>query len=896
MKRCTMQLWVWYAWFFKLINTFQKINAQKIKILSAQYSSTINIKTVKKKILILFLLMLSANYVFAQHTITGNIKRNNGESVPYATVVIRNTGVSTRADENGVFSINTTQELPFYIQVSAVGYKAQDFQILRVQATPLELILVENALLDEIVVTSRRRTEVLQDVPIPVSVIGGSQIEQSGAFNVNRVKELIPSVQLYTSNPRNTGINIRGIGSPFGLTNDGLDPGVGFYVDGVYYARPAAATLDFIDVERIEVLRGPQGTLFGKNTSAGAFNIITRKASFTPEASFETSFGNYGYIQAKASLSGPLTKKLAGRFSFSGTQRDGLIDNVKTGRATNDLNNIGFRTQFLYKLSEDISITLAGDFTDQKPDGYAQVVVGVAPTLRPAYRQFSAIITDLNYSLPSQNAFDRKIDHDTPWRSGNQLGGVSLNGDVRLGKGTLTSTSAWRYWNWDPSNDRDFTGLQALAKSQNPAKHKNWSQEIRYAGEFSEKLNGVIGLFYINQEVKITGTEESGSAQWRFSQTSTSALWQTPGLFEGYGIYTNASIKSQSAAIFGSLDWQIIEGLHVMPGIRLNYDKKIVDYNRVAKGGLETADPALIALKKGIYSDQFYIADAEEKNFTYQVTLAYKPNRRINAFATYSTSFKPVGVNVAGLPTVNGKAATDLAVIKPEDTKHYQAGIKTTLIDNLTMNLTLHHSAIKDYQTNVQSPELGVNRGYIANAEKVNVKGIEFDANFRANQYFSFYGAAAYTDAKYIRFVNAPLPLEETGLTQGGVQVAFKDISGGALPGVSKWAGSIGSEFAAPAKSIGKDLKFFIALDGSFRSSFSSSPSPSAYLNIDGYTVFNARTGIKSPNGLSVYVWSRNFLNKNYFEQLLPAGGNAGHYAGVLGDQRTFGATLRYAF
>src|SRR5690606_33600070 len=134
---------------------------------------------------------------------------------------------------------------------------------------------ISNAALNEVVVTSRRRIENAQNIPIPISVVGGSVIQESGSFNVNRVKGLVPSVQLYTSNPRNTGINIRGLGSPFGLTNDGLDPGVGFYVDGVYYARPAAATLDFIDIERIEVLRGPQGTLFGKNTTAGAFNITT---------------------------------------------------------------------------------------------------------------------------------------------------------------------------------------------------------------------------------------------------------------------------------------------------------------------------------------------------------------------------------------------------------------------------------------------------------------------------------------------------------------------------------------------------------------------------------------------------------------------------------------------
>ncbi|WP_432708940.1 TonB-dependent receptor [Pedobacter sp.] len=850
----------------------------------------------KKSILLLFSFLITAKFAFAQGPITGIIKRSNGAPVPHATILIRGTTVSTIADENGKFIINTTPETPFYLQVSSVGYKPQDFQILKVDDVPVELVLVENALLDEIVVTSRRRSEVLQDVPIPISVVGGTQIDQSGAFNVNRVKELIPSVQLYTSNPRNTGINIRGIGSPFGLTNDGLDPGVGFYVDGVYYARPAAATLDFIDVERIEVLRGPQGTLFGKNTSAGAFNIITRKASFIPEASFETSFGNYGYIQAKASVTGPITKKLAGRISFSGTQRDGLIDNVRTGSATNDLNNLGVRAQLLYKISENVAITLSGDVTDQKPDGYAQVVAGVAPTLRPAYRQFNAITTDLGYTLPSLNAFDREIDHDTPWRSGNQLGGASLNIDAKIGPGTLTSTSAWRYWDWDPSNDRDFTGLQALAKSQNPAEHRNWSQEVRYAGDFTKSLSGVIGLFYIDQEVKITGTEESGSAQWRFSQSSTSPLWSTHGLFEGYGIYTNASIKSQSAAVFASIDWQIIEKVHLLPGVRLNYDQKDVDYIRAARGGLETSDPALLALKNGVYSSQQYVADADETNFTYSATLAYKPSRRINAFATYSTSFKPVGVNVAGLPTVNGAAATDLAVIKPEDTKHYEIGIKSTLFDNLIMNLTFHNSDIKDYQTNVQSPELGVNRGYIANAEEVNVKGAEIDASVKLSNSISFYGAAAYTEATYVRFTNAPLPLEETGRTENGVQVAFKDISGGVLPGVSKWAGSMGAEFSTPIKSISKDTKFFIAIDGSFRSSFSSSPSPSAYLNIDGYTILNGRIGFRAPYGISAFVWGRNLLEENYYEQLLPAGGNAGHYAGVLGDQRTFGATLRYAF
>ena len=849
---------------------------------------------------VFLLLFLSPFIVLAQttgeSTIGGRIVGENQEGLASASVTIKGTGKGTLSDSTGQFSIVVDQKFPFSLLVTFAGFEPRTVVIRNNKANNILIQLQSLFQTDTVVITSRRRREVLQDVPIPITVITGKQAEDAGAFNVNRVKELVPSVQLYTSNPRNTGINIRGLGSPFGLTNDGLDPGVGYYVDGVYYARPAAATLDFIDIEQIEVLRGPQGTLFGKNTTSGAINITTRKPSFKSGANFEVSYGNYGYIQAKSSITGALSKKFAARLSFSGTQRDGLVENIRTVKYTNDINNLGLRGQLLYKPSDKTSIILAADASSQRPDGYAQVVAGVVKTNRADYRQFSAITADLKYSLPSLNAFDRKIDHDVPWNSGNQLGGVSLNVDTKIGSGTLTSTTAWRYWNWDPSNDRDFTGLQALSKSQNPAEHQNWSQEVRYAGQFSSRLSGVAGLFFIDQEVKINGTEESGRDQWRFSQSSTSPLWKTPGLFEGYGISTRASIKSKSAAAFANIDWEIVDRFHVLPGIRFNYDKKDVSYNRTAYGGLETADPALLALKNGVYSDQFYVADAEENNLTYQLTLAYKANKRVNAFATYSTSYKPVGVNVAGLPTIGGQPATDLAVIKPEDVKNIEVGIKTTPIQNFIMNLTFHNTDINNYQTNVQSPELGVNRGYIANAEKVNVKGWELDGNIKANQYFTFYGAVAYTEAKYVKFTNAPLPLEETGATKDGVQVAFKDISGGALPGISKWAGSLGGEFTAPAAFLGKAGKFFLAVEGFYRSSFSSSPSPSAYLNIDGYTLVNGRIGFRATNGLSAFIWGRNLLDKDYFEQLLPAGGNAGHYAGVLGDQRTYGATLRYSF
>lgn len=834
------------------------------------------------------------NAVSAQKVITGVVKGEKGSPVPGATISLRGSTNLAITDNKGQFSMRTYAPFPLTLAVTSIGFATREVEVTEQNLSSLEIILiVDNRQLNEVSVTARRRNEKIQSVPIAISVVRGNVIEDAGAFNVNRIKELIPTVQLYSSNPRNTTLNIRGLGSTFGLTNDGIEPGVGFYLDGVYYARPAATTLDFVDVEQIEVLRGPQGTLFGKNTTAGALNITTRKPSFLPGASAEVSYGNYGYVQAKASVTGAITSNLAGRVSFSGTQRDGTIYNVSSMKHVNDINNIGGRAQLLYTPSEHVSITLIGDASQQRPEGYAQVVAGVVQTQRAAYRQFENIIADLNYQLPSRDPFDRLIDHNTTWRSGNDLGGVSLNVDAKIGGGTLTATSAWRYWNWDPSNDRDFTGLPVLTLSQATSKHQQWSQEVRYAGNFSSKLSGVIGVFLIGQDLKTDPVhiEESGSAQWRFSQNSTSELWKTPGLLEGYGIRTNSRLQTLSAAVFGQLDWAITSKLHILPGLRYNYDDKKLDFNRKTYGGLETTDSALLALKNVVYTDQVFAANTDNTNLSGQLTVSFKANNQVNTYATYSTNYKPVGLNLGGLPTSKGKPMLELAEIKPEYVQHFEVGIKTTPSTSSTLNLAFYNTDIKDFQTQVQTAELGVNRGYLANAEKVRVRGAELDGNIRFNDHFSIFGAVAYTDGKYTSFKNAPVPLEETGGAS-----AFKDISGSRLPGISKWTATLGGEASTSGKFLGQGGKYFLALDGYYRSEFSSSPSQSLYLNVEGYALFNGRLGFRATKGVSLFAWGRNLFNKDYFEQLLVAAGNAGHYAAVLGDPRTYGVTLRYNF
>ena len=203
----------------------------------------------------------------------------------------------------------------------------------------------------------------------------------------------------------------------------------------------------------------------------------------------------------------------------------------------------------------------------------------------------------------------------------------------------------------------------------------------------------------------------------------------------------------------------------------------------------------------------------------------------------------------------------------------------------------MYDTEVKNYQTNVQSPELGVNRGYLATAEHVRVRGVEVDGSVKVGKYLSFNAAVTYTEGIYKKFTNAPLPLEETGAA-----VSFKDISGTKLPGISNWSGTIGGEIALPGKLITNEGKYFFGVDNFSRSGFSSSPTESKYLNINGYSLVNARLGFRATKGVTIFVWSRNAFNQHYFEQLLPAGGNSGLYVGVLGDPRTYGTTLRYTF
>lgn len=754
------------------------------------------------------------------------------------------------------------------------------------QSNPRETV----ASIGDIVVTARRREERAQDVPIALTVVNEELLDRTGAYNIAQVTQLAPTVQLLSSNPRNTAVSIRGLGASYGLANDGLEQGVGIYVDQVYYARPASATLDFVDIDRIEILRGPQGTLFGKNTTAGALNITTQTPSFTPQGRAELTVGDYGFQQAKATFTGPIIDGvLAASLSVVSTRRDGMLQNVTVGHAQNAQDALGLRGQLLFEPNDRLRIRLFADYADLTPDCCTQVYVTAGATLKPAAQQYAALAAGRGYAPPSTNPYDRLADVDGAIRADQVHRGVSAVVDYDFGFATLTSVSAWRAWDWGPRNDRDYIALDIVRRSENPSWQDQWSQELRLSSKGSSRFDWTVGAYAFHQAVETHGVTEYGrdASYWLLPAGTPDAL------LNGYTVFNDSRIETDSLAAFGQVTWHVTDRLHVTPGLRYTYEEKAGAYQNTTTGGLATTDPVLISRRLGVARPQAYAAAFTDEDLSGQLAVSYDLTPDVLAYASYARGYKSAGINMAGIPNLpDGSPAVNNAVVRPEVVTTWELGLKVQAFDRrLTANLAAYRSDVEDYQTNVVDTGPGALRGYLANAEKVEIQGIEIDAFARPNAYLDLFANIAWSDAVYASFANGPCPLERLGAT-----TVACDLSGQDLPGVSPWAGALGGELHRQVGFAQGSGEAYFGAEASFRSSYNSDASVSRYTQIDGYTLLNLRAGFRADNGWEAFAWVRNVLDEDYLQFVSLQSGNSGLVVGNPGDPRTFGVTLRASF
>ena len=744
--------------------------------------------------------------------------------------------------------------------------------------------------LPDVTVTARRRPENAQRVPGSLTVVGGTLLDRSYTVNANQLQVLVPSLNYSSANPRNTAFTIRGLGSSVvavSQSNDGLENGVGFYVDQVYHSRPATAAFDFTDIDQIEVLRGPQGTLFGKNTTAGAISVTSRAPSFTPEGNVELSYGEQNLVLAKASASGPIGTDgvLAYRLSGLVERRDGVIYDTRDGRHLNDVGNQAVRGQLLIRPSNTFQTRIIADFSNFESTCCTQVFLRVGQSLRAAGRQYPALAAGLGYTPASTNPYDRLTDIDADLAVSTNEGGVSAITDWNIGPVTITNVAAWRFWNWDAANDRDYTGIQIQTVQHIPSRQDQASEELRVASNGAGKLSYVGGLYYFTQ--KITGeplsTYGPQATYWLLGPAPT----YPANLLNGYGTDGHTNFVSRSYAVFGEVNYRVLPRLTATGGLRYTWEDKDGSYATTVFGGLATTNATLVNAKLSILRPQSYTAHDSDGSISGRANLSWQVTDGIMAYGAFAKGYKSGGLNMSGLPlNSQNQPVLATAVVRPERHTNYEVGLKTQLFDRrLIFNVDGFWTDVQDFQaTIVDSSQTVALRGYLSNIPKVTVKGIETDAVALVAPGLSLRASFAYSDGRYTAYPTGPCPLElQTSAT------AACNLTGQRLASLPRFALTLGADYERP---IG-DVTAFLHVDSSSRSGYNGDPSLSRFTYIRGYNLTNGSVGVRFRDGLELAVFARNLLNSEYIQNLTIQAGNSGLILGTPSDPRTIGGTVR---
>lgn len=715
---------------------------------------------------------------------------------------------------------------------------------------------------DDIVVTARRREERIQDVPVSVTAISGSQFDQNHQYQLEDLNTHVPSLQVSYFNPRGSYVGVRGLGN--NPASDGLESSVGIFLDGVYLGRPGMAVFDLTDVEQIELLRGPQGTLFGKNTSAGALTISTQKPSFDLGGSIDASVGNYDYLQTRGSITGGLFPDLlAARASFYVTSRDGWVRNPQTGARFNASERQGGRLQFLFTPAPALSFRLIGEYNREDDTCCALVAGAFGPgnyLSRVAAAGGQAVIGSNSYVSLS----------DRPHLMRTEQAAVTGLIDYDLGGMTLSSISGWRDWRYRASFDPDGSSARVyVSSSATPTISTQFSQELRLSNKGGSPVDFTAGLYYFDQDLTaVSATDFSDRAANYLANSAT-----PPAAFLAYnGVITRifADVKTKSYAGFAQVTWHVSPQLDLTGGIRGTYERKTASVFRPANA-----------------VQARYQSDLETDGFdpSWTASMTYKPQTGLTGYATYSRGVKSGGIS----PVVPGAGITaDQLLVDPETTDNFEAGLKSVFAENrVRLNVSVFYQKVRDYQSTFMTLAGANPISLLTNVGDVTSKGVELEANLTPVRGFDVYITGSYNDVTYDDYRNAPCPPERPG--------AMCDLTGQQIANAPKWIGNVGAQYSFD---IAPQVRATLGGQLSYRDEYFGNLDSSSFSVLGDNAIANFNLGVELRDlGVDATFWIKNAFDRRYLTTY-PVGGTGfyGAYLGTVADPQTFGATLRKRF
>ena len=709
------------------------------------------------------------------------------------------------------------------------------------------------ATVDDIVVTARRRAESLQDVPVAVTAVSGEQLEARGALDITELARSTPSLTLNAARGSNSTLIsfIRGVGQQDPLW--GFDPGVGLYIDDVYVARPQAAVLDIFDVERVEVLRGPQGTLYGRNTIGGAIKYVTSRIDADePEGRLRASYGSYNQRDVIASAQLPFSDEFKVSAALARYLRDGYGKNLNTGNEHYNKDVTAFRASAEWSPTDSLFFRLAGDLVNDDSNA------------RHGHREFApspADVYDTNAGAGDKNRV--------------QTRGVSLTGEWEMSD-MFTFKSITAYREGLTRGNIDFDNLpQPILDIPAAYDDDQFSQEFQVLVS-AGRLNGVAGVFYMD--------------------ANASGAFDTVVGLANLTTLTSGSVATKSYAAFADFSYDVTDALSVSVGGRFTKDEKEGTVFRQRYLGIRspyfgnaTAVPFL-----GEAPRTNYTRTREFEKFTPRVSVNYKFGPDLTAYASWGEGFKSGGFDMRGdavlyPATVNGYA--------PETVETYEVGLKGSLLDRrLTFATAIFDSSYENQQITTQYPAGATIASVVDNVGSSSIRGWEFEGRVRATDALTFNASLSYIDAKFDQFL-AYIPTGPLNTTCPTAVGCFVDVSSQRdFQNTPEWTGSISANYNWVMEN-GSSIAFIPSV--AYRGAYQQFETPAPLLDQDAYWMYDASiVWTSSDDRLTFGVHGKNLGDERYRVggYTFPGALTGDSIIGFYGPPRTVTATLGLKF